>query len=114
MTKIPLASEVDPSAATPVKSASWPKMMLAATPVRNPIITEWETNRVNLPSLSTPAITIRAPAMITRRKSEPGRSAPSTALRADPAASAAAVVVVITIDPVLEDRPPAMGPAKLA
>ena len=33
-----------PSAGAPVRSASWPKMMLTATPVRNPIITECERN----------------------------------------------------------------------
>jgi hypothetical protein len=30
----------------PVGSPSWPQMMFTATPVRKPIMTEWETKRV--------------------------------------------------------------------
>ena len=40
ITSRPFVSELDPSASTPVRSGSWPKTMLAATPVRKPIITE--------------------------------------------------------------------------
>ena len=43
-----------------------------------------------------------------------GRSSASKLATADPAASAAAVVVVITISRVLAVSPPATGPAKLA
>lgn len=88
--------------------------MLAATPVRNPIITECDTKRVNRPSLSMPASTIKAPPMITIRNRDAGRSASSTVASTDPAARAEAVVVVITIRRVLALRPPATGPAKLA
>ncbi len=48
------------------------------------------------------------------RKSASDRSAPENPLTAEPAASAAAVVVVMTIRWVLAVRPPAIGPAMLA
>ena len=35
-----------PSVGDPTSPASWPKMMFTATPVRNPSITERETNRM--------------------------------------------------------------------
>ena len=35
-----------PLALAPVRSGIWPKIMLAAIPVRKPIITEKETKRV--------------------------------------------------------------------
>ena len=35
-----------PLTSAPVRSPSWPQMMLTATPVRKPIITEIDTNRV--------------------------------------------------------------------
>src|SRR5215207_1849715 len=54
------------------------------------------------------------PAMIVTRTRAWGRSAGSTPPRADPAASAAAEVVVITMSRVLDVSPPATGPAKLA
>ncbi len=54
------------------------------------------------------------PARMVRRKSASVRSAGSKPCRADPAASAAALVVVMTINRVLELRPPKIGPAKLA
>ena len=89
-------------------------MMLTATPLRKPIITEWLTNRVNRPSRSSPAAIIAAPAMSVRRNSAAGRSSGLRFSTADPAASAAALVVVITISLVLALSPPATGPAKLA
>jgi hypothetical protein len=88
--------------------------MLAATPVRNPIITEWETKRVKRPILSAPARIMSAPAMITSRKREAARSSGSMPANTDPAARAAAVVVVMTIILVLAANPPATGPAELA
>ena len=83
-------------------------------PVRKPSITESETNRVYLPSRRTPAASIAAPARIVSRKSASARSAAGTSAIADPAASAAAEVVVITISFVLEVRPPLTGPANAA
>ena len=114
ITSMPLVSDVDPSASTPVKSGSWPKTMFAATPVRKPIITEWETKRVKRPSLRTPASTMRAPASITNMNNEAARSSGDNVASDEPAARAAAVVVDITISRVLDVRPPATGPAKLA
>ena len=103
-----------PSAGAPVRSGIWPATMLTATPVRNPIITECETNRVYRPSRSSPATTISTPAIRVSRNRAAGRWSAGTAATADPAASAAALVVVITIRRVLAVRPPAVGPAKLA
>ena len=40
------ATAVSPCAGTPSNCGSWPRTMLAATPVRNPVITECETKRV--------------------------------------------------------------------
>ena len=43
----PLVRLIDPfTSSAPVRSCSWPRMMFTATPVRNPTITEWDTNRV--------------------------------------------------------------------
>jgi hypothetical protein len=55
-----------------------------------------------------------APAISVRRKSAPGRSAGLNPSTAEPAASAAALVVVMAISFVLALSPPATGPAKLA
>lgn len=52
--------------------------------------------------------------MIVNSSRACGRSAGSTPSRADPAARAPAVVVVITISWLLVANPPATGPAKLA
>ena len=84
-------------------------MMFTATPLRKPIITEWLTKRVKRPSRSSPAATIAAPAMSVSRNSAPGRSSGLRSSSAEPAASAAALVVVITISLVLAVRPPATG-----
>ena len=40
------ATAVSPCAGTPSNCGSWPRTMLAATPVRNPVITECDTKRV--------------------------------------------------------------------
>ena len=56
----------------------------------------------------------RTPAIIVSRKRAAGRWSDGTRATADPAANAAALVVVITISRVLAVRPPAVGPAKLA
>ena len=57
---------------------------------------------------------MRAPARITKMNNDAALSSDATVARHDPAARAEAVVVVITISRVLEVRPPATGPAKLA
>ncbi len=103
-----------PVASTPHRSAICPNTMLTATPVRNPIITEWETNRVKRPRRSSPATIITAPATRVSHTNASSRSADATPARADPAASAAALVVVITMSRVLADSPPAIGATKLA
>jgi hypothetical protein len=41
-----LASGKSPCAGAPVSPATWLHTMLTAIPVRNPVITEWETNLV--------------------------------------------------------------------
>ncbi len=61
-----------------------------------------------------PASTIATPAISVSTSSAAGRSALLTFATAEPAASDAAVVVVMTIRRVLAERPPAIGPAKLA
>ena len=81
-------------------------MMLTATPVRKPVITDCETKRVYRPSRKMPASSIAIPATIVSRNSAPGRSAELTPDSADPAASAAAPVVVTTMRWVLLDTPP--------
>src|ERR1700678_1736182 len=83
-------------------------------PVRNPIITECDTNRVYRPTPTSPAATSAAPTMRASSNSAPGRWSAGTPCSAEPAASAAADVVGITISRVLELRPPAIGPAKAA
>ncbi len=45
-TSMALAKGKAPCAGAPVRSAIWPHTMLIAIPVRKPIITEYETNRV--------------------------------------------------------------------
>ena len=109
-----LASGNAPCAGAPVRSEIWPHTMLTAMPVRKPIITEYETNRVYRPRRAMPAATSTMPTMITSSGIAAGRSSGGTPCNAEPAASAAADVVVITIRRVLELRPPATGPAKLA
>jgi hypothetical protein len=89
-------------------------MMLTATPERNPIITEFGTNLVYRPNRATPAAIMSAPASTVRRNSARGRSASATVVTAEPAASAAALVVVITMSRVLEVSPPPIGPKTLA
>jgi hypothetical protein len=108
------SSARSPVALAPRRSGIWPKTMFTATPVRKPIITENETNRVNRPRRRRPAASITAPASTVSMNSASGRSAALKPSTADPAASAAAVVVVITISRVLAVSPPAIGPAKLA
>ena len=61
-----------------------------------------------------PAATISTPASRVRMMSACSRSAALKLCRAEPAASAAALVVVITMRRVLEVSPPKIGPAKLA
>src|SRR6202046_3796789 len=83
-------------------------------PVRNPIITEYDTNRVYRPTPTSPATTSTTPTKRASNSSDAGRWSAGTPCSAEPAASAAAEVVVITIRRVLELRPPAIGPAKAA
>jgi hypothetical protein len=104
----------DPSASAPVRSGICPAMMFTATPLRNPIITEWLTKWASRPRRSSPAATIAIPAITVRRNSAAGRSSARRPATADPAASAEALVVVITMSLVLALSPPATGPAKLA
>ena len=61
-----------------------------------------------------PAATSAAPAMIATSGTAAGRCAAGTSRSAEPAASAEADVVVITISRVLAVSPPMIGPAKLA
>src|ERR1700712_15293 len=89
-------------------------MMLTEMPVRKPVITECETNRVYRPSRASPAPSMRSPAISVSSVIAPARCAGATEDRADPAARAAALVVVTTIRRVLEVRPPATRPAALA
>ena len=88
--------------------------MLTATPVRKPIITECGTNRVKRPRRRTAAATISPPAIRVSRNSASDRRSAGTPATADPAASAAALVVVMTISLLLEVRPPPIGPKMLA
>src|SRR3984885_778504 len=83
-------------------------------PVRNPIITEYDTNRVYRPTPASPPATRTTPTRRASSNSASGRWSAGTPCSAEPAASAAAEVVVITIRRVLELRPPAIGPAKAA
>jgi hypothetical protein len=103
-----------PFCVEPSRSPSWPRMMFTATPLRNPVSTDTETNRVNRPQRSMPAAIIITPASADSMNSASGRSAPEKGPKADPAASAAAVVVVTTISRVLTATPPPIGPAMLA
>jgi hypothetical protein len=103
-----------PVCGEPSRSPSCPRMMFTATPVRNPVSTDTDTNRVNRPKRSTPAAIIITPASADSTNSASGRSAPEKLPNADPAARAAAVVVVTTINRVLTARPPPIGPAILA
>src|SRR5450631_3957703 len=61
-----------------------------------------------------PAAASSTPTRIARRATASGRRSAGMACSAEPAASAAAEVVVITIIRVCELRPPAMRPEKLA
>ena len=88
--------------------------MFTATPLRNPVSTDTETNRVKRPQRNTPATTIITPASADSTNRASGRSAPEKAPNVEPAASAAAVVVVTTINRVLTATPPPIGPAMLA
>ncbi|TYQ03113.1 UNVERIFIED_ORG: hypothetical protein FNL38_105263 [Nocardia globerula] len=88
--------------------------MLAATPSRNAVITECETKRVYLPSRKTAATIITPPATRVSITRAADRSSSGISVRADPAASAEALVVVTTIRRVLVDNPPNTRPAMLA
>src|SRR4051794_13562654 len=89
-------------------------MMLAAIPVRNPIITECDTNLVKRPSRISPAAIITTPVRTVNKNNAAGRSAAGTLTRVEPAASAAALDVLTIISRVLVVKPPASGPAKFA
>ena len=89
-------------------------MMLADTPDRKPIMTEWGTNLVYRPSFAIAARTMSAPAIMVSRNRARGRSSSGTAATAEPAARAAALVVVMTIRRVLDVKPPPIGPKMLA
>lgn len=88
--------------------------MFTETPVRNPVITEWDTNPVRRPSPTIPATTMNAPASVVRRTSAASRSSPSTPASAEPAARAAALVVVTIMRRESTVRPPAMRPIAVA
>jgi hypothetical protein len=88
--------------------------MFAATPVRKPVITECDTNRAYRPRRARPAAAIRRPAMSVSRKRAAGRSSAENPATAEPAASAAADVVVITMSRVPLVSPPTVRPATLA
>jgi len=88
--------------------------MLTAIPVRNPSITECDTNRVVRPSFASPAASIAMPARRVSRARASARSSGGVPSTAAPAASAAAEVVVMTISFVLEVSPPTTGPANAA
>ena len=77
-------------------------------------MTEYETNLVYRPRRAIPAATRTIPTMMTSSGTAAGRRSAGMPCRAEPAARAAAEVVVITIIRVWELRPPAIGPAKLA
>ena len=104
----------DPSPDTPVRSANCENRMFTATPVRKPVMTDCDTNRVYRPSLRIPATIIATPAMSVSRNNACGRSAGARPESAEPAASAAALVVVTTISWVLLVSPPISGPANEA
>lgn len=89
-------------------------MMFTATPLRNPVRTDTETKRVKRPQRSAPAPIIITPASADSTNSASGRSALEKSPNAEPAANAAAVVVVTTISRVLTATPPPIGPAMLA
>ena len=112
MTSHVLASANCPVACAPRRSGICPKMIFAPIPDRNPTMTECGTKRVYRPSRATPAAIIRIPAMRVSRNSARDRSASGTAATAEPVASADALVVVMTMSRVLEERPPATGPIR--
>ncbi len=103
-----------PSPTAPVAAGICPSTMFTAIPVRNPTMTELATKRVYLPRRSIPARTMNTPAKTVSRNSAPGRSAGEMSASVDPAANAAALVVVTTTRLVLANNPPAIGPAMLA
>ena len=102
-----------PLAFTPSRSGNWPKTMFTNTPVRNPSITERDTNRMCRPSRRILAAIITAPVSMVSRTRALARSSAPNSSSADPAASDAAVVVVTTIIVVLV-RPPPILPANEA
>jgi hypothetical protein len=103
-----------PPVFTPSRSGNWPKAMFTDTPVRNPSITERDTNRMYRPSRRIPAAIITAPVSMVSRTSALARSSVEESSSADPAASDAAVVVVTIIIVVLVVRPPPILPANEA
>jgi len=103
-----------PLAFTPSRSGNWPMTMFTDTPVRNPSITERDTNRMYRPSRKIPAAIITAPVSMVSRTRALARSSAPNSSSADPAASDAAVVVVTTIIVVLVVRPPPILPANEA
>ena len=108
------SAENDPSASAPARSGNCPNTMLTAMPVRNPVITECDTNRVYRPSRRSAATIMMAPASSVSRISAEDLSASGTSASAEPAASADALVVVITMSLVLVCMPPNTGPTRLA
>jgi len=66
--------------------------MFTEIPVRNPIITEYDTNRVCRPRRTSPVATSTAPAISAISTTARGRWSAGTLCSADPAASEAADV----------------------
>ncbi len=58
------SSFVDRVASNPVMLASCPTMTSSATPLRNPFITAFDTNRSSRPPRSSPKIAMNTPTMI--------------------------------------------------
>ena len=98
----------------PVNAGSCPKRMLALSPVRNPSITDWDTNRTYRLRPNIPPTSIAAPAIKVSQTRASERWASGIPSMAEPAARAAALVVVITIILVLAVNPPAIRPTRLA
>ena len=83
-------------------------------PMMKPVITEYETKRVNFPNRSRPNIACKAPINTTMRNRAVSRASPCRPPRACPAESEAALVVTMIISRVLEMMPPAIGPTMQA
>ena len=106
------AMRLGPSAANPVRSASWPSTMLTPTALMNPTMTAFETKRMMKPRRNTPARSMIAP--VTTASVKSARSGSSAVWTSGTSAMTTAIAPVpwTAMKAELVTRAPAAGPTR--